>query len=386
MYNVSIYSTDKNCQYILQYVYDNLDIKDALYLSSDRIPIDDYNYKGIKKILHLLSPSNGEYFIDNIKIVIKNLIINDKAVVVNLDDKEFMIVKEIVLSSVNKDDIKNFVDKCYYNRTSFLENIKLCSKNKLKKKIYTKYGWGFNTYIPKRDINTVFLKEGQIDKIKNKLLEFIDKNTYNDYIKHGVPYKLNILLHGSPGVGKTTLIHTMASLCSANICVININSELKEPDLIDAFRCINDEDGLCFIIIEDIDCIFEDRKVNDTMRNNITMQGLLNCMDGFNNQEGLIIIMTTNYPEKLDPALKRSGRIDMSIELTNIDKYQANNMYSSFFKNDEFDIFWNNIKKYSVPPCSLLEFFFNNRKETSIINKIDDLIKLLDKKNLTMYN
>jgi len=381
-----MYSTEKYAQYVLHYLYENLDIKQGSYLSVDKISVDDYKYRGVKKNLHLLSPNNGNYLIDNIYITIKDLDVDSKSVIINLDEKDFMIVKEIILSNENRDTIKEFIDKCFFYRTNYIENVKLCSKYKLKKKIYTKYGWGFNTYIPKRDINTVFLKNGQIDKIKNKLLNFIDKNTYNDYINHGIPYKLNILLHGTPGVGKTTLIHTMASLCSANICIININSELKENDLIDAFRTINDEDGLCFIVIEDIDCIFEDRKANDTLRNNITLQGLLNCMDGFNNQEGLIIIMTTNYPDKLDSALKRSGRIDMSIELTNIDKFQASNMYTSFFNNNEFEELWNNIKNYSIPPCMLLEFFFNNRHECSIINKTNELIELLEKKKLTIYN
>ena len=53
VYNVSIYSTDKTCQYILQYMYDNLDIKDAIYLSVDKIAVDDFSYKGEKKTLHL---------------------------------------------------------------------------------------------------------------------------------------------------------------------------------------------------------------------------------------------------------------------------------------------------------------------------------------------
>jgi SpoVK/Ycf46/Vps4 family AAA+-type ATPase len=107
----------------------------------------------------------------------------------------------------------------------------------------------------------------------------------------------------------------------------------------------------------------------------------LNCLDGFNNPEGLIVIMTTNFPDKLDDALMRSGRIDMDIELSHLDKYQARNMFLSFFNNEEhFEMLWCNIQKYSVEPATLIQFLFNNRNEADITLKFDDFYKLVEKK------
>lgn len=387
--SITLFSNDLTGKYVLLSIYETLNINDGIYLSSEKIDNKRYDSKGAKNILPIIIPINGKYKIDDIDVEILDLKLDDNSPVsINVSDKEFEIVKKIVLFNNDKEVIKEFISKCYKNRKFFLEK-NINDNSKIKKKTYTQYGWYDDTHMPKRDLNTLFLKKGQVDNIKNKLSEFIKPETYNDYIKHGIPYKYNILLHGKPGVGKTSLIRAMASECNASVCVININSELKENKLLDAFRNINDEEGVCFIIIEDIDCIFSDRKTNDTARNNITMQGLLNCMDGFNNQEGLILILTTNYPELLDDALTRSGRIDLTIELSYIDRYQAYNMYRSFFSQDKddsiFDKIWNNIKNKSVSPSMLLEFLFNNRKCTDIYSKIDELMKLLAKKDANIY-
>jgi ATP-dependent 26S proteasome regulatory subunit len=111
------------------------------------------------------------------------------------------------------------------------------------------------------------------------------------------------------------------------------------------------------------------------------MNGILNCLDGFNNPEGLIVIMTTNFPKNLDEALTRCGRIDLDIELSNLDKYQANKMFLSFFDNQEnFELLWSKIQKYSIEPATLIQFLFNNRNEENITTKFDDFYKLVEKK------
>lgn len=56
--------------------------------------------------------------------------------------------------------------------------------------------------------------------------------------------------------------------------------------------------------------------------NALTFSGFLNAIDGVRSQEGRIIIMTTNYKEKLDPALLRPGRVDEMYEINYASKYQ----------------------------------------------------------------
>jgi len=169
--------------------------------------------------------------------------------------------------------------------------------------------------------------------------------------------------------------------------VLNINAELKEESMIEAISQVNEGEKRSILVLEDIDCIFIDRKKNDTLKNNITMNGLLNCLDGFNNPEGLIVIMTTNFPDKLDEALMRSGRIDLDIEMTYLDKFQARNMFLSFFdKEAHFELMWDNIKKYSVEPATLMQFLFNNRNTEDITCRLEDFYKIAENKNLKHNN
>jgi SpoVK/Ycf46/Vps4 family AAA+-type ATPase len=324
---------------------------------------------------------NGKYFIDNIEIEISDLVIDGKIQVFNFKEDLFHI-KKVVFKSDSKENIKLYIEdainrKFKEKKEKFVE----VSGDKIIKKKWTGYGWVYESSIPKRRFDSIFLKEDHLVKIQDPIKLFINKDTYKDYHKHGIPYKMNIMLHGPPGAGKTSLIHSIASECEANICVLNINAELKEESMIDAISQVNEDDKKSILVLEDIDCIFVDRKTNDSLKNNITMNGILNCLDGFNNPEGLIVIMTTNFPDKLDEALLRCGRIDLDIELTHLDKYQARNMFLSFFNNEEhFEMMWENIQKYSIEPSTLIQFLFSNRAEQDITKKFDAFYKLIEKK------
>jgi hypothetical protein len=355
---------------------------DCEYLEIDRKHYMDYKKEKSDYIfLHHFIPHNGTYTIDGIEIEISDFILNDKVQAFAFKE-EFYHIKKVVLKSSSREKITAFIEDAINKKfKEKKEKFAQVSGDKIIKKKWTGYCWSYESSIPKRRFDSIFLKEQHFNKIKDPIMRFIDKNTYQDYYKHGIPYKMNIMLHGPPGAGKTSLIHSIASECGANICVLNINAELKEESMIDAISQVNEDDKKSILVLEDIDCIFVDRKVNDSMKNNITMNGILNCLDGFNNPEGLIVIMTTNFPDKLDEALMRCGRIDLDIELSHLDKYQARNMFLSFFNNDEhFDMMWSNIQKYSVEPATLMQFLFNNRSEEDISSKFENFYKLVEKK------
>ena len=383
---ITLFSYKADTRVILSYMYDLLDKENKIF-DCESQEIQRKHYRDFLKdnsdyiFLHNFIPQNGKYIINDIEIEISDLVLNDKVQTFYFKE-DFYQIKKVVFKSSSKANIISFFEeainkKFKEKKDKFAE----VSGDKIIKKKWTGYCWAYDSSIPKRSFESIFLKENHINKIKDPITNFLKKETYNDYNKHGIPYKLNIMLHGSPGVGKTSLIHTIASECCANLCVLNINAELKEEAMIEAISQVNEDDKKSILVLEDIDCIFADRKTNDSLKNNITMNGILNCLDGFNNPEGLIVIMTTNFPDKLDDALVRSGRIDLDIELTYLDKFQTRKMFLSFFNNEEhFEIMWDNIKKYSIEPATMIQFLFNNRHEKDISSKFEDLYTLIEKK------
>jgi ATP-dependent 26S proteasome regulatory subunit len=380
-----LYSNHHEAKMTLAYIYDILKKEEPLlkgiYLDCDHDYIRDYRHKGEKRFLHFIILENGTYNINDIQITVRDYILNEEVAIIK--NKETLYpIKEVTLTAENQEIIKQFIENAVNIKQKEIHDLNNSAKGKIKKKVYAKYGWSSHSSVPKRELNTIFLKEGQIDSITEKILTFIHEDSYNDYVKHGIPYKMNVLLHGTPGVGKTSLIHAIASICNADICMLNINEELKENDMIDAFRSVHDDDKLAIVVIEDIDCIFSDRKSYDSQKNHITLNGLLNCLDGFNNQEGLILILTTNFPDKLDDALLRSGRIDLEIELSYLDKYQARNMFLSFFNDEKaFNDLWIQVNKYNIEPSTFLQFLFNHRKSPNISGHFKDFINILYKKS-----
>ena len=383
---ITLYSYKADTRVILSYMYDLLDKENKIF-DCESHEIQRKHYRDFLKdnsdyiFLHNFIPQNGKYIINDIEIEISDLVLNDKVQTFYFKE-DFYQVKKVVFKSSSKANIISFFEEAINKKfKEKKEKFAEVSGDKIIKKKWTGYCWSYDSSIPKRSFESIFLKENHINKIKDPITNFLKKETYNDYNKHGIPYKLNIMLHGSPGVGKTSLIHTIASECCANLCVLNINAELKEESMIDAISQVNEDDKKSILVLEDIDCIFADRKTNDSLKNNITMNGILNCLDGFNNPEGLIVIMTTNFPDKLDDALMRSGRIDLDIELTYLDRFQTRNMFLSFFNNEEhFELMWNNIKKYSIEPATMIQFLFNNRHEKDISSKFEDLYTLIEKK------
>jgi ATP-dependent 26S proteasome regulatory subunit len=196
-----------------------------------------------------------------------------------------------------------------------------------------------------------------------------------------MPYKQIIMLYGIPGSGKTSTITTIASYFDCDIYTIPISKELTDYGLIDAFSYINDkEDKKRIIVLEDLDCIFDKRKEGDEY-NMVTLQSLLNCLDGHTCVEGTLLFMTANNPDKMDSAMIRSCRIDYKLELGYADEYQTKNIYSTFLPNqlNNFDKFYQKISHKDFTTAMLQEFLFYNRKYDNILDHISKFIDIIAK-------
>ena len=115
---------------------------------------------------------------------------------------------------------------------------------------------------------------------------------------------------------------------------------------------------------EDIDAIFTDRKKGDD-DNGVTLQGLLNCFDGFACVEGTLLFITANKPEVIDNALLRSCRVDHKYELGYADEYQTKFIFEKMAPaNDKqsFKKFYNLVKNKEYTTAMLQGIYSRCRK------------------------
>lgn len=265
--------------------------------------------------------------------------------------------------------------------------------------------WQVSEFNSNRQLDHVFFEK------KAETVTFLEKfiREKDFYDKVGKPWQLGILLEGEPGCGKTSFISALANYLNRSIKDLQFNRMKTIDDLEGAFNCIsyNNKDmsvDKVIMVAEDFDCmtniaksrkliekekedaqnqyLYKQEKLNEqikTMKSDeakailcavtqqdespvvieapksdpsksrdITLSNLLNILDGVNTFDGRIIIFTSNYPDTLDDAFLRSGRIDLRIKLGRhpkevlyeqmqywykcLDEFYPNNNYSQQFE------------------------------------------------------
>lgn len=293
-----------------------------------------------------------------------------------------IILKKVKLVSEDKEVLLRFVDDAKKFCDEEIKESKKSEAQTIKINMWRKEYWNLLFNSPKRPIETLYLKEGQKENIIQSVEDFYNPDTRSEYLSHGIPYKSVILLYGPPGTGKTTTINIIASHFDCDVYVIPISKELTDYGLIDAIAYLEEkEEKKRIIVIEDIDSIFTDRKKGDD-DNGITLQGLLNCFDGFSCVEGTLLFITANKPEVIDNALFRSCRVDHKYQLDYADEYQTKCIFERMVpKKDKgtFSKFYKLVNNKEYTTAMLQEFLFFNRKEESIYGKMNDFNDIINK-------
>ncbi len=159
------------------------------------------------------------------------------------------------------------------------------------------------------------------DEAKENLTEIVDYlHNPKKYSDVGAQMPKGVLLVGPPGTGKTMLAKAVAG--EANVPFFSMSgSEFVEmfvgmgaSKVRDLFKQAK-EKAPCIVFIDEIDAIGKKRdgqlSANDEREQ--TLNQLLTEMDGFEGNNGVIILAATNRPESLDPALTRPGRFDRRV-------------------------------------------------------------------------
>lgn len=276
-----------------------------------------------------------------------------------------------------------------------------------------------------RVLNNVYLR--QIEELKERVNFFMRRRDWYD--AKGIPHTLGIVMYGHPGCGKTSTIKAIANETKRHIFNISLGAVKTKEAVKDLFYNDNVnilQDGKMELlnipikqriyVIEDIDAMEsvvvkrsdEDKKKEDERKmkmdaeiewlkqtqgkdmaqrmvqgkeekeeDKLDLATLLNVLDGVRETPGRIIILSTNYPERLDEALLRPGRFDMMLEFekhnAEVLKLHLERHYDTKLTEKQWKRLNTPSLQYKWTPAEVSQILF--RRVNNIELAIDDLVK-----------
>lgn len=240
--------------------------------------------------------------------------------------KREMLEKEIVVKDVKPNPYVGFIFQILIWVVIFIVIMKLFSRgakgsiNKLKNPMAHK---------PKTTRKAKFTDVAGVDIAKEELWEVVEfiKNPKR-FLNMGIRAPKGVILHGPPGTGKTLLARAVAGEAGVPFYSLN-GSDFVEmfvgvgaSRVRDLFKNAR-ENSPCVIFIDEFDSLGKKRSNHGSGGNDEreqTVNALLDEMDGFADNSGIVIIAATNRLDLLDPALLRPARFDRHVEVTTADE------------------------------------------------------------------
>ncbi|PIN00304.1 AAA+-type ATPase [Handroanthus impetiginosus] len=245
--------------------------------------------------------------------------------------------------------------------------------------------------------------------VMDDLVAFTNAKEY--YKGIGKPWKRGYLLYGPPGTGKSTMIAAMANFLHFDVYDLELTAVKNNTELrmlmteiskrsivvIEDIDCSlgitgrrkntkNGENDLKEVIAEKADMEDDDSSSSDDDEDDskVTLSGLLNSIDGLWSASGgeKIFVFTTNYAEKLDPALIRRGRMDKHIEMSyccfESFKVLAKN-YLKIEYHEKFEKIRCLLEENEMSPADVAENLMPKSAEMSVDECLGNLIAALEK-------
>ena len=351
-----------------------------------------FNYTDLKCILvdsHLDDKYEVKFALNNTNIIkYENLeliiqIKQNNNHPLKISNNSYIHTEVFIECNQNNDNIFKIIEKFIReSKKYYKENIQKRNKTEDHVSIYMCEDgyWCLIDRFKKRPLNTLYFHDNIQNKIFEELKDFLKKDTEDEYNKFGMRYKKNILLHGYPGVGKSSLVFALASALNFNIALVHFDAKTTDAMFM---NCIQRQEEDSILLLEDIDVLFQERKKNDKNNSSLTFSTLINALDGVASKHKQIIFMTTNYKCNLDKALIRAGRVDSDYYFDFSTKEQIQKMFDNFVpkQKDKFKSFYSKIKNRNVTTAPLQQYLFKYRKHENILENIDELIELLNECN-----
>ena len=180
-----------------------------------------------------------------------------------------------------------------------------------------------------RPLESVILQGDMAAVLLRDVEDFLSAS--DRYRRVGAPYRRGYLFHGPPGCGKTSLAKALATETRMDIYLLSLSrASMTDDVLINQIAQVRERS---IVLLEDVDVAFHGSGRKKKQKG-ITLSGLLNAIDGVVPSEGRILIMTSNHPDRIDPALIRPGRADVHYELGPADADMARRLFLRFFHNE----------------------------------------------------
>ncbi len=311
------------------------------------------------------------------------------------DFKEYILINNIKINdSFSEDDLGFVFDVLFYMFFFVVCGFALFKFSEI---------FGATKFKVVRKSNTKFSDICGMDDVKKDMIKTVEllKNP-EDFKKRGIRAPKGIIFEGPPGNGKTLFAKALAGEANINFIPTkgaDFQSAVMSvgPSKIKAVFKKARRNKPCIIFIDEFDGIGERRNYTGTgidKENNRIITAMLNEMDGFETEDGVLVIGATNSYGSLDGALVRPGRFDKKFNITNPDKstiVELINMYSKGKKISSSINIDSLAKCFNGLSCSAVETLMNEAAVEANINGrdeivLEDIVKAGRKTNIIKIN
>lgn len=279
--------------------------------------------------------------------------------------------------------------------------------------------WQENPHDSAKTFSNIFFENKQV--VLDKIDFFLNHRDWYD--KYGIPYTLGIGLCGPPGTGKTSFIKALASYTRRHIVVLSLKIIKTKTQLNKFFHELkyteNNKEPVGFgqkiIVIEDLDCAgkvvlqrkpkdadgssgnstpilgsndtkdikseimsevrgllkrnrhkdddeddFKPTIMNPYEADTLTLDDILNLWDGVRENAGRIMVISSNFYEKLDTALVRPGRIDITLKLDAATRETIGEMYAHYYGEPMSEEDLAKIPDRKFSPAEIVNIYVSN--------------------------